>query len=523
MKKYIYKLKFAVVALLLTTVSCNDFLDELPDNRTQVDSKVKIQKLLNSAYLSDAGYTVVAELSSDNIADYGSTNPNTSKFLEQAAYWRDITETDNDDLKRLWGEAYGAIANANQALDAIEKNSSKEDLSAEKGEALIARAYLHFVLVNMFGKHYNKTTSDKDLGIVYMSAPETKLNPTYARESVKSVYEKIEKDIEKGLPLINDAVYKVPKFHFTRAAAYAFAARFYLYYENWEKAEKYATLALNANGQMRKWDKIATLPREGGQIIAKAYFEDNSNYLLQTASSNAGLIFGAYYTGARFNHTAFINQNLTMYAFTPWSEGVKLNADDYIVSPGIYNAANLDKTLFFKIPRLFQTIDPVAGTGYGKTVTVPFYSEETLLTRAEARILQGNFEGGLEDINKWASNFYKTNSTVTIEQVNKFYEALPQASQTMVSLKYKLNPKFAIQAGTQENLLQYLLYVRRVLTLHEGLRWFDIKRYGIEVFRILYDSSNSPKIVETLPVDDERRALQLPLDVLSAGLEANPR
>ncbi|WP_406629940.1 RagB/SusD family nutrient uptake outer membrane protein, partial [Ornithobacterium rhinotracheale] len=47
------------------------------------------------------------------------------------------------------------------------------DLSAQKGEALIARAYSHFILVNLFGKHYNTQTSDTDLGVVYMERPET--------------------------------------------------------------------------------------------------------------------------------------------------------------------------------------------------------------------------------------------------------------------------------------------------------------------------------------------------------------
>lgn len=34
----------------LTTVSCNDFLDKTPDNRTELNTDQKIAKLLVSAY-----------------------------------------------------------------------------------------------------------------------------------------------------------------------------------------------------------------------------------------------------------------------------------------------------------------------------------------------------------------------------------------------------------------------------------------------------------------------------------------
>ena len=37
-------------------------------------------------------------------------------------------------------------------------------------------------------------------------------------------------DLEEGLPLIDDNIYLRVKYHFNKKAAYAFAARFYLYY-----------------------------------------------------------------------------------------------------------------------------------------------------------------------------------------------------------------------------------------------------------------------------------------------------
>ena len=70
--------------------------------------------------------------------------------------------------------------------------------------------------------------------------------------------------------------------------------------------------------------------------------------------------------------------------------------------------------------------------------------------------------------------------------------------------------------------MQVLLHLRRIETIHTGLRWFDVKRYGIEITRV--DVSDGSKVTVTsnvLKKDDKRRALQLPADVITAGLAPN--
>ena len=73
-----------------------------------------------------------------------------------------------------------------------------------------------------------------------------------------------------------------------------------------------------------------------------------------------------------------------------------------------------------------------------------------------------------------------------------------------------------------DNLIQFILYARRILTLDEGLRWGDIKRYGIEVRHRIVEN-NTIQVVDSLMKDDPRRAIQIPYNVMTAGLKANPR
>ena len=146
-------------------------------------------------------------------------------------------------------------------MQAIEKLGNPSSLNGSKAEALLCRAFGHFILVSAFGKAYNPESSDDDPGIPYIEEPETTVNPKYERGTVASVYEQINRDIEKALPLHQDKFLR-PAYHFNRKAAYAFAARFNLFYGNWNKAAEYASIALGENpgGMFRDYVALNELP-----------------------------------------------------------------------------------------------------------------------------------------------------------------------------------------------------------------------------------------------------------------------
>ena len=100
------KTKYPFLALLagacLTLFSaCGEFLDELPDNRAELDSPEKIYKLLVSAY-PDRTYVRMCEFSSDNVDDQGADDPNSWRILEQNAYCADIVDAANESNSAPW-------------------------------------------------------------------------------------------------------------------------------------------------------------------------------------------------------------------------------------------------------------------------------------------------------------------------------------------------------------------------------------------------------------------------------------
>lgn len=57
-----------------------------------------------------------------------------------------------------------------------------------------------------------------------------------------------------------------------------------------------------------------------------------------------------------------------------------------------------------------------------------------------------------------------------------------------------------------------------------GKRWFDIKRWGIEIPRRIMNAAGNPSVItDWLLKDDARRAIQIPLKVRSAGYDPNYR
>src|SRR5688500_10597445 len=186
--------KYRFTALLVTGITltgCEDFLSKVPDNRTTLDTKEKISELLVTAY-PEGNYIPFCEAMSDNVED----NPSTLQDVRNTDpyFWRDVTSTAQDSPENYWNECYAAIAAANHALKAIGESSDPASFSSEKGEALVARAYAHFMLVSLFSKIYNPITASSDPGIPYVTDPETTSLKTYERGTVQSVYEQVEKD-----------------------------------------------------------------------------------------------------------------------------------------------------------------------------------------------------------------------------------------------------------------------------------------------------------------------------------------
>ena len=543
----------------LTLTACNDFLDELPDDRIEIDKVEKVEALLASAYPADS-YVRLAELASDNVDDLnGDLNGNYDRFSEQCYRWQEITESDNENAAMVWQGHYAAIASANHALQAIDElggAAASDELRALRGEALLCRAYSHFILTNLFCLNYSKTHSESDLGIPYITEPESTLHPHYERPSVAEDYRLIEKDLLEGLQLMSDVIYTNPRYHFNSKAAYTFASRFYLFYQQPEKVIEYSTKALgdNPSALMRDYDAMQSMPTDNMQPRAMQYVSvnDQANFLLLPVISNDAFYFQGYSTGGRFNTNHYIGQAELFFA-TPWAPETQAAAEAQSIFRFYwFYSQNYDKFLLPKTPYFFEEINPNNHTGYYRTVVVALKAEEAVLNRAEAYAVLGQNDKALADINIWANSFivdsvtyvsgghynwdpfeyvveYSTEKVprdLTMESIHKWHHKYDYYTPERPLPRKHLNPEWLqlTEGSDQECLLQTILLLRRLEFLHEGMRWFDIKRYGMKIYRREINAAlNMLTLTDSMEYRDPRQAIQLPFEVRGAGLQPNPR
>ncbi|MBV7528595.1 RagB/SusD family nutrient uptake outer membrane protein [Chitinophaga sp. sic0106] len=481
-RNYLY---IAMLALVAGT-SCSKYLEHAPDQRAELNTPEKVAELLTSAY-PRANYFAMAEARSDNQMDVSVTgvqNPVNS----DSYFWRDVTSTSQDGATYYWNACYAAIAAANQALEVCNSAANPKEYEGSKGEALLARAYAHFMLVTLYSKAYDPVTAATDPGVPYVTVPESVVIKQYDRKTVAYVYEMIEKDITEGMPLINDK-YVVPAYHFTRRAAHGFASRFYLWKRDWAKVVEEANAAFPNNdfaANVRPW-----LNYQGATVTTndlQAFYTNATNpgnlLLGETVSS-----FGQYYPRYQYAMTQPRLNQIIAPMGVGWS-ALKTYSNS--------------STFYFVMKYLsyFKRTNLNATTGTYYTMVPLLTTEEVLLNRAEALLMSDKYPEALDDMNTMVktriNNFNATTQSVTDAKILKYYETRT--------------------AEKREAYRMALLDIKRAEFVSEGMRWLDILRLQMPVTH-----TTSKGEVFELAADDKRKLLQLPEEVTLSGIPLNPR
>ncbi|QCR22656.1 RagB/SusD family nutrient uptake outer membrane protein [Pontibacter sp. SGAir0037] len=485
MKKILF---YTFLGSMVMASGCEDYLDQVVDQRTQLTSVENVSELLATAY-PKADYATFTEAMSDLALDKG---PVSNAILDERNrnpyYFQDVQSKAQGSPDNYWNACYAAIAAANHALEAIEQAPDPAPYAAQRGEALVARAYAHFMLVTLFSKVYDPATAATDPGIPYVTEPEKVVLAQYERRTVAYVYEQIENDLTTGLPLLNNNAYRVPKYHFNTAAAHAFAARFYLFKRDYQKVVDHANQVFaggNIEPNLRPWVSVYSnlTANEGLAIYTQA--SQNANLLLVETASLWARNYARYRYGmsTAVLNALFRSNNVTgaRWVFPTYTQG-----DNH--------------WLILKFREHFVRTDPNAEIGYPYTIFPLFTAEEVLFNRAEAYIQLNRTEDARADLNMYARN--------RIENYNASTHAITDA---------KLRSYYGTN-NARQGLLAALLDFKAAEFVQEGMRWFDILRHGITVQHPTAEGQ-----VLSLPPGDLRRVIQIPQEATLAGIQRNPR
>jgi starch-binding outer membrane protein, SusD/RagB family len=469
-----------IIALIMLS-GCDSYLEEVPDNRQTVKSLKDVSQLLVSSY-SEAIYSYV-EWKTDNVTAI----PENEQFpwmTENYQFKPVVSEEDQDTPTFLWQNNYAAIAHSNQALQGLEeiKGGDISFRNSLRGEALITRAYNHFMLANVFCQHYSEANKGA-FGIPYITKPETNLKVDYERGTLESTYNLIEKDLLEALPLISNEYYVgTGKYHFNKNAAIAFASRFYLFKGDYEKCITYSNQLLG-NGVINTTyvrDMKVVFTGNASVTIANQFGDvnDPSNFLVVRKASAAVTRFSRGYQANTRTFVEIFQNNIQ---------------DSNDQRDSRFGNSSTSATIQPKFTELFQYT--TATTGFPYFIMPELRSEEVILSRIESYVRLNRLSDALNDYNVFATKRYDNGGKLSLANIVDFY------------------------GGTdQQAMLNLVISERRKEFLREGLRWFDIKRLNLEVTHIDVNGDTF-----NLKAQDEKKAEQIPVKAIVNGIVANPR
>lgn len=278
------KIKYLIVAAIaLVAVSCNDILDTTPETTISDESVISDEKsavaALVSVYDGVQGYFGINQLAHNVIADnlVNSTAPgNIIPTLVASG-----TSAFDPTSGAGYSSVYVAINRANFVIKNTAALTDAQINAATRkqvlGEAYFLRALAYFDLVRTYG------------GVPLILEPTVTASQYdgVKRSTVAETYAQVLADLDSAEKLLTTTIVR------NRAnlySVYALKARYYLYNENWDKAEEYATKVIsNTTGfkLVKPYSTFYTTAKSTESIFELTFSSSDKNpiytYLLSAA------------------------------------------------------------------------------------------------------------------------------------------------------------------------------------------------------------------------------------------------
>lgn len=459
-----------LVFFLLILFSCNDFLNQEPDQQISIDeqlsTKTGVLEALNGIYRDieaiQSGITLVyADIQGGNltftpaVANKTITVPST---FENSYSFND--DEQQSDYEGYYQEFYDIINQTNVILDRFETYTflSESDKNQLKAELLVCRVFAHYQVSLLYAQNYNFTADASHLGIVYNTKSLLIGEDFPSRKTMKETYDLLKTDLDTALLLFTDTnFFSAPSYAlFNKMTTKALYAKIALQMNDWPQAFTFSNDVITTSGialttkenYITEWEKEElpiseivlefSVPRDSDNSVSSSIrehfgFESTTNYAKFVASGDLLDL----YASNDIRGDLFVKQNIATNV-----SGVLLN-------------------LPYSFTKKFQSD---AGTNYIRL-------SELYLIRAEA-------------------NARTTKENEALIDVNKIRE---RAGLSALS--------------TKANLLEEIFLERRRELAFESHLFFDLARYKKDVVRdkgclASVCNLNNPSNFFVLPIPD---------------------
>ncbi|MCX3265630.1 RagB/SusD family nutrient uptake outer membrane protein [Pedobacter agri] len=440
MKNYFSKL--LLVLCIFACCGCKKYLELKSNSKLVTPHNLKdIQGILDDGEKINLRTTpALGESSADDYfilpASYGTL----SLFTQSLYRWapEDI-RWGND-----WNLAYQAIFNANLSLELLQKvernSSNAQSWDNVKGSALFYRSFHFLNLVIQYGKVYNESTAERDMGIVLRTASDFNIPST--RSTVRETFVQLISDLEASIPLLPD--YPLHKMRPSKGAVHALLARAYLYMGKYELARIAANEALKFNQTLMDYNADPSIVPASTSVSVRKLNSETIFYAEQGLSTIAHGI-----TRARIDTNlmaSYLPADLRRNVFFNFISGYAQFKGSYTGSSGIFFSGLATDELYLiraesnayvgEVDMAMNDLNELLKKRWNKSV--PF-SPITASTKAEALekvrterrkelLMRGLRWMDLKRYNREGANitiYRKINGQLITLQPNAAYYALP--------------------------------------------------------------------------------------------------
>jgi hypothetical protein len=442
----------SVVVLMILLSSCDSFFDVERDRSlvpkeivfsndvTATSAMVGVYSdmLETSSFASGSNVSItsLASLSSDDLVSY-SPDPDIQSIAQNEV------RSDNRYTLTLWKSLYKTIYGANAVIQGVTESTSVSDSVKKQleGEARFLRAFCNFYLVNLFG----------DVPLV--KTVDYEMNSVIGKSSVADIYNDIIQDLNASTDMLSEEYVTGERVRANRSAAEALLARVYLFTENWQLAESFSSTVID-DGQYAIVDIDEVFNANNPEAI----------FQLQTVDVNLNTLEGYYFILSSSPIGSYMGTSTIRSSFVK-----RFDVNDKRASHWVATYAEGDSAWYYPFKYKVQ----FGGDPIVEYSTVLRLAEQYLI-RAEARAMQGNLPGAIEDVDV-------------------------VRNRAGIDLVVDTQPEIS-----QQNLLSVINDERRFEFFSEwGHRWFDLKRTGgIERLDLVKSTWDPSDIDFPLPAEE---------------------
>lgn len=469
MKKIANKLIIAALAASLVAPSCKKQLD-IPsrnslDASLALNTKDGIEAALNSAYSvlkSERLYGRDMFSVAEAMADVAFANGRSSRLLGE-------NRNQTGGNMNNWGTAYGVINEINLTLDAI---PTIEATDAEKvrweGEFKFLRALYYFDLVKNYAYIPTFVVPVQDKGGVVLvlkgfdnAADAVSFYPS--RAATADVYNQILTDLYSTISLLSNA--NRGRSYASKHAALALGSRVALYQGNWVKADSFATAAIALGGGIGTMSTTANYVTgwraadhpEGIFQVWYATLAENLGVNTSLAATHTTLSAPGAFAGTRQGQGDLVPNAhlLTELGISGFPTGLVATTNP---PPTLTYSNDVRNKLFEwganasgRYVECTKWMGKNGSANWDNTVVLRW--PELYLNRAEARFHQSDEDGAWADLN-----------VIRTARYTGFTAPSPR----------DLSGQALLDEILRQRMLEYAF---------EGYRFYDLKRYGIDIIK----------------------------------------